>query len=50
MTITLEEKRYEEAMQDYFARVPQKLKPEAGGYPSREDLHDREARPGIESQ
>ncbi len=37
-----EEKRYEEAMQDYFALTPQKLKPEAARYPSRENLHDRD--------
>ena len=37
-----EEEGYERAMQEYFARSPQKLKPEAARYPSREDLHDRD--------
>jgi hypothetical protein len=37
-----EEKQYEEAMQDYFARTPQELKSQVGRYPSREDLHDRD--------
>jgi len=38
----IEEKRYEEAMQDYFARPPQELKAKGDRYPSREDLHDRD--------
>ena len=38
----LEEARYEEAMQEYLARTPQKLKSEGTKYPQREDLHDRD--------
>jgi len=38
----IEEESYEEARQDYFSRSPMKLKAEAGRYPSREDLHDRD--------
>ena len=38
----LKEEHYEEAMQDYLSRTPQKLKSEADRYPSREDLHDRD--------
>ena len=36
-----QEDRYEEAMQDYLARVPQKLKPDDAGYPKREEIHER---------
>ena len=36
----LEEQQYEEAMQEYLARTPHKLKAEAAQYPRREDLHD----------
>jgi plasmid stability protein len=37
----LEEARYEEAMQEYLARTPQKLKPEGTQYPRREKLYER---------
>ncbi len=37
-----EEARYEEAMQEYFTRTPQKLKTEGTSYPGREELHDRD--------
>ena len=38
----LEEERYEEAMQEYVSRAPQKLKSEDAQYPSRKELHDRD--------
>jgi hypothetical protein len=36
----LEEQGYASAMNDFLSRPPQRLK-ESGGYPSREDLHER---------
>ena len=40
---TVDKGRYEEAMQNYIAGAPQMAKQEADGYPSREDLHDRDS-------
>ena len=38
----LEEERYEQAMQEYVSRTPQKLKSDDAQYPSRKELHDRD--------
>jgi hypothetical protein len=32
---------YEDSMKEFLGRGPRRLKPEAGRYPSRDEIHDR---------